>query len=111
MKKLFASLLLLLIATPVFAQTSVRDYPALSLARLTVGGRVEHVWWEGKDFAPRTQFNVKKEFAAGLVASYGLIPNVALTGRGLYHLDTKAMVWAIGVNFLLFDGLRYTERR
>src|SRR3972149_3255960 len=64
MKKLFASLLLLLIATPVFAQTSVRDYPALSLARLTVGGRVEHVWWEGKDFAPRTQFNVKKKIDA-----------------------------------------------
>jgi hypothetical protein len=112
MKRLLALLAFLSLAatTASIAQADdPRQYPAFSLARLTVGARAEASWWEGKDAAVLPSFKFQHEIGVGAVASYAVIPNFALTGRAIYYLDSKLVSYSIGVNVLVFSGEKYSH--
>lgn len=86
-----------------------RQYPAFSLARLTVGARAEASWWQGEESSVLPAFRFDHELGIGLVGSYAVIPNVALTGRAIYYTDSKLRSYSLGVNFLIFDGEKYSR--
>jgi len=85
------------------AQEDPRAYPLLAKERITLGARAEYMWYGTRDNTPRTLV-YKREFGAGLVASYALVPNCSLTWRSIYAVDNRLFFHAVGVNLLLYRG-------
>jgi hypothetical protein len=96
------SLLLLMMGMAGSAHAALsQPMPILDVRRLQVGARLEYNSWSARGGAPTIPF--KREFGAGVVAAYALVPNVSLTWRTIYFVDNRLWNHALGVNLLLFD--------
>jgi hypothetical protein len=108
MKKLILVLMLLCMASVAVAQTYPADNPKpiLSWTRLMIGVRGEYMFYQGDDSAVLQQMRYKKEWGFGVAAAYQIIPNLSLTWRTIYGVDSKLFTHAVGMNLLIFDGAK-----
>lgn len=96
MKRLILALgLTALFAVPALAED---QYPIFSMQRATLGARLEYVWHTGDNAQP---LSFKKEWAAGPVFAYSIVPKLTISSRYLYHFDSKINDFAVGLNLKL----------
>jgi hypothetical protein len=84
------------------AQPVSPAYPLADLHRLDIGVRGEYAFWNAANGTPAPAF--AKEWGVGLVASYQLVPNLALVGGLIRGLDTKLTRSYVGLNLHVFNG-------
>jgi hypothetical protein len=92
------------IADPSWAQ-ELNQYPALALERLTIGARAEYSFYSNLHAGdPDPPF--QKEWAVGLVGSYALVPRLSAVAGTTMFLDSRSTRSWLGLNVMLFRGLK-----